>query len=209
MGCTVTRVPGNEITVLLVDDHPLVRMGLAQVLAAAPGLLVVGQCGRAEEVPAAIEAHDPDVVVLDLMLGAASGLELIPRLVADHPHLAILVLSMHDVRVYGERCRRAGARGYLMKEAAAQQVEEAVRAVAGGEAWNLPGGTPAEGVGTLSDRELRVFELTGDGQATRAIAAALGLSEKTVEAHKANIKRKLGIASAAELARMAAAWRTA
>ena len=197
--------------ILLADDHQLVRMGLKQMLTADGGFVVVAEADAGAQLEPLVREHDPDVLVLDLQLRDGSALDRIAPLVASFPHLAILVLSMHDQRVYAERCLKLGAKGYLMKEEAAELVASAIRAVADGKSFLSPslgsqsrGGPPIE---RLSDRELQVFELTGDGLPTRAIAARLELSEKTVEAHKANIKKKLGIEHGTELARLAMAWR--
>jgi len=198
--------------VLLADDHQLVRLGLRQMLAGAE-FLVVAETDSGGCLAPLVAEHDPDVLVLDLQLRDGGALERIAPLLAAHPHLAVLVLSMHDQRVYADRCLRLGARGYLMKEEAAERVVEAIRAVAAGRTFLSPslkaGAEDGPAIGRLSDRELQVFELTGDGLPTRVQAARLGLSEKTVEAHKANIKRKLGIEHGSELARLAMVWREA
>jgi DNA-binding NarL/FixJ family response regulator len=193
--------------VLVADDHELVRIGLERLLHDAGGLSVVGSCDQLDRLEALIDEHDPDVLVLDLQFPEGSALDRIPGLVARWPHLAVLVLSMHDRRVYAERCLRLGARGFLMKEDAAAQVVAAVRAVATGQTWGAAADAPAPSVAQLTDRELQIFECIGDGQSTRVIAARLGLSDRTVEAHKGNIKRRLGLASATELGRQAMAWR--
>lgn len=197
--------------VLIADDHQLLRLGLTQVLGGDGGSVVVGECAAGAEIEALVRLHDPDVLILDLQLRDGSALERIAPLVAAFPHLAILVLSMHDQRVYAERCLKLGAKGYLMKEEAATMIAGAVRAVADGRTFLSPtlgaDAAAAPPISRLSDRELQVFELTGDGLPTRAIAARLELSEKTVEAHKANIKKKLGIEHGTELARLAMSWR--
>ncbi len=197
--------------VLIADDHQLLRMGLGQMLAADGGFVVVGECETCAQLEPLLGQHDPDVLILDLQLRDGSALERIAPLIAAFPHLAILVLSMHDQRVYAERCLKLGAKGYLMKEEAATLITSAIRAVADGKTFLSPtlAGTTGDGppIGRLSDRELQVFELTGDGLPTRVIATRLELSEKTVEAHKANIKKKLGIEHGTELARLAMSWR--
>ncbi len=204
--------------VLIADDHQLLRLGLKQMLGADGGFLVVGECEAGSQIEPLLAEHDPDVLILDLRLRDGSSLERIPSLLAAYPHLAILVLSMHDQRVYAERCLRLGARGYLMKEEAADLVATALRTVAGGGTWLSPTlaergpaatAKPGLPIERLSNRELQVFEFTGDGLPTRAIAARLDLSEKTIEAHKANIKKKLGIEHGTELARLAMSWREA
>lgn len=199
--------------IVLVDDHPLVRQGLAQLIAGAPGLEVCGQAGTVEEVLPLLRAVDPDALVLDLMLGRGHGLELLTVVLREFPHLQVLVLSMQDHRIYADRCLRAGAKGYLRKEDAPERIVEALLALARGDAPDAVARSAPPGSGVslaplarLSDREMRVFELIGSGLSTRAIAALLGLSDKTVEAHKAHIKRKLGVEQGTELARIAAAW---
>ncbi len=197
--------------VLLIDDHPLVRIGLAGLIDAESTMMVCGQAGSVAEVAPLIAGVDPDVVVLDLMLKDGSGLELLKSLVASSPHLRILVLSMHDQRVYAERCLRAGAKGYLMKEEAAALVIDALRAVSSGGVFlspslGAPGPHARAPIEDLSDREMRVFELIGEGLPTRAIAERLDLSDKTVEAHKAHIKKKLHIEHAPDLSRLAFSW---
>jgi len=199
--------------VMLVDDHPLVRIGLAHLISAEADFHLCAQAGTVGEVPALVLAHDPDVVVLDLMLRDGSGLDLLKHLVVQFPHLLVLVLSMNDQRVYAKRCIDAGAKGYLMKEEASDLVITALRTVAAGSVFLSPtmpspdrGPGKALPISTLTDREMRVFELIGSGLPTRAIAGRLELSEKTVETHKANIKKKLGIEHSAELARLAIAW---
>jgi DNA-binding NarL/FixJ family response regulator len=205
--------------VMLVDDHPLVRIGLAHLISAEADFHLCAQAGTVGEVPALVLAHDPDVIVLDLMLRDGSGLDLLKHLVMQFPHLLVLVLSMNDQRVYAKRCIDAGAKGYLMKEEASDLVITALRTVAAGSVFLSPTFAGTAGpdfahrgpgkvlpISTLTDREMRVFELIGSGLPTRAIAGRLALSEKTVETHKANIKRKLGIEHSAELARLAIAW---
>ena len=197
--------------VLLADDHQLLRVGLTQVLTADGGFVVVGECAAGTEIEPLVSQHDPDVLILDLQLRDGSALDRIAPLLTTFPHLAILVLSMHDQRVYAERCLKLGAKGYLMKEEAATLITSAIRSVAEGKTFLSPtltaGTTGGPPISRLSDRELQVFELTGDGLPTRVIATRLELSEKTVEAHKANIKKKLGIEHGTELARLAMSWR--
>ncbi len=198
--------------VILVDDHPLVRLGLAHLIASNPTLEVCAQAGMVSEVPPLIRLHDPDVVVLDLMLKAGNGLDLLKSLLVEFPHLNILVLSMLDQRVYAERCIKAGAKGYLMKEEASDLVVAALHAVSQGEQFLSPSFERSRGIvrlplERLSDRELQIFELIGSSLPTRVIAERLVVSDKTVEAHKANIKRKLGIEHAQELVRLASSWR--
>jgi len=206
--------------VLIVDDHPIVRMGLVRLLEHEPGLEV---CGLAEDAPTALNALSsarPDVVVLDISLPGKSGLELIKDIKARRPGLPVLVLSIHDETLYAERVLRAGASGFIMKDEAAQEVAEAIRRVAAGEIYlskrmvnralltALRGETSAPGtpLERLSDRELEVFELMGTGMSTRQVAERLHLSVKTVETHRSRIKRKLGLSSATDLLRHAVLW---
>lgn len=213
------------INVLIVDDHPVVRKGIAQLIAAEPGFTVVGETETANDGVRLIRELKPDVCVVDLTLKGMSGMELIKVVRQEGLKCALLVVSMHDERVYAERCLRLGANGYVMKEEAAEAIVSAIRKVMEGGTFlserlmaatvnRLVGGRPGEGAGStkgamvasLSDRELEVFHLIGRGFTTRAIAEELDLSVKTVEAHKANIKAKLGLKSAPELQRLAVTW---
>jgi DNA-binding NarL/FixJ family response regulator len=196
--------------VLLADDHDLVRLGLRRLLEEDGGYVVVGEATAGAQLPSLLRQHDPDALVLDLQLRDGSALDRIPELVSDFPRLAVLVLSMHDQRVYARRCLRLGARGYLMKEDAAASVIDALGNILSGRppaGADRDTGDGAPPIAELSDRELQVFELVGDGCPTRIIAARLGLSEKTVEAHKASARRRLGLAHGSELARLAMSWR--
>lgn len=197
--------------VLIADDHQLVRLGLRQVLESSGRFVVVAETAQGTAIEALLAEYDPDVLILDLQLADGSAVERIATLHKGWPHLAILVLSMHDQRVYAERCLRLGAKGYLTKEEAAERILEAVAAVADGRTFVSPTfrteGRSGLPIASLSDRELQVFELIGDGLPTRLVAQRLGVSEKTVETHKANIKKKLGIAHGSELVRLAMLWR--
>ncbi len=211
------------INVLIVDDHPVVRKGIAQLIASEPGFTVVGETETANDGIRLIRELKPDVAVVDLTLKGMSGMELIKAVRQEGLRTALLVVSMHDERVYAERCLRLGANGYVMKEEAADAIVTAIRKVMEGGTYlserlmaatvnRLVGGrsetTTTKGamVASLSDRELEVFHLIGRGFTTRAIAEELELSVKTVEAHKANIKGKLGLKSAPELQRLAVTW---
>ncbi len=210
------------INVVIVDDHPVVRKGIAQLIAGEPGICVVGEAEAANEGIDLIRRLKPDVCVVDLTLKGMSGMELIKAVRHESLKTLILVVSMHDERVYAERCLRLGAKGYVMKEEAADAIVVAIHKVMAGGTYlserlmaatvnRLVGGKPeisSKGamVASLSDRELEVFHLIGRGFTTRAIAEELDLSVKTVEAHKANIKTKLGLKSAPELQRLAVTW---
>lgn len=205
---------------LLVDDHPIMRHGLAQLIRAEPGLDVCGEAGSAREGLELAGRLKPDLVVIDLTLPDKNGLELLKDIQAQHPGTLCLVLSMHDETMYGERALRAGARGYIMKEAAADHLINAARKVLSGGIYvsdsmasrmleQVTGqrarGT-ASGVETLSDRELEVLEMIGRGVATKNIAERLCISARTVEAHRAHIKEKLGVGDGAALVRYAVQW---
>lgn len=210
---------GTRARVFIVDDHPIVRRGIADLVEAAPDLRVVGEAGDARSALAALEKGACDVAIVDIALGEGSGLELIKQLRAEGRGPKVLVLSMHDDRLYAERCIRAGASGYVNKAEAGEQVVEAIRRVLKGGIHvsaevqervlrgvareRRPVKDPVE---RLSDRELEVFARIGRGLSVKAIAQELGLSTKTVETHRANIKEKLGLKSGAELLAYAIRW---
>lgn len=210
----------RPIKVLLVDDHPVVRRGIAQLIRQEAGFSVVAEAESVPEAVEAVRANIPDVLVVDLTLKGASGMELIKQVRVDRPSLPVLVVSMHDERIYAERCLRMGANGYVMKEEAAEVIIAAIRRIMDGGTWlserlmsaavqRMVGGRQSlrgATVASLSDRELEVFQLIGRGFGTKSIAEQLKLSVKTVEAHKANIKGKLGVRSAPELQRLAVTW---
>lgn len=210
----------DRTRVFLVDDHPLVRESLTSLIERQPDLSVCGEADGAGGALAAIAAAQPDVAIVDLSLGERSGLELIRDLKLHHPRIAVLVLSMHDEDLYAERALRAGARGYIMKREATRNVIVAIRRVREGKiavseqlaetlATKLVSGAPTgpgSPVEQLSDRELEVFRLVGEGRPTRQIAESLHLSVKTVQAYYARIKDKLGVGTANELLREAIRW---
>ncbi len=207
--------------IVLVDDHPVMRKGLALTLDAEMDLFVVGQMSSAEEAMGEIERLEPDLAIIDISLPGMSGMELVKHLQARMPELRTLVVSRHDESLYAERAIRAGARGYIMKLEAGDVIVKAVRQVMDGGIYvsdeinerlllsMASGGrerisqSPLE---VLSDRELEVFELTGRGTGTRDIAERLHLSVKTVESYRARIKKKLNLESATELMQHAVQW---
>ncbi|MDX1547061.1 MAG: response regulator transcription factor [Rhodothermales bacterium] len=206
--------------ILIVDDHPLMRKGLAMTLDAEPDIHVVAQVADAEEVLSKLDELGPDLAIVDISLPGMSGLELIKHLQALRPDLRTLIVSRHDEALYAERALRAGARGYVMKLEAGEKIVQAVRRVLAGGIYvsdeinerlllGLAAGrqelaqSPLE---VLSDRELEVFELTGRGLGTRDIAERLHLSVKTVESYRARIKEKLNLKTAAELMQHAVQW---
>jgi DNA-binding NarL/FixJ family response regulator len=210
----------SKVKIFLVDDHPLVREWLTNLIQNQPDLVI---CGEAEDAPTAlraISAIKPAVAIVDITLKQGSGIELIKSLKAVEPNIAVIVLSMHDERLYAERALRAGARGYIMKRETAKKVITAIREVLAGKihmSENLSaafaqkfvdGRLPASGslVEQLSDRELEVFQLLGKGYETRRVAEMMNVSMKTVQAHCAHIKEKLKLTNAAELLREAVRW---
>ena len=206
--------------IFLVEDHPVTREGFAQLINYQADLTVCGQAGTAAKAMAGVEATHPDLAIVDISLAESNGLELIKDLQNRHPELRTLVLSTHDEALYAERALRAGASGYVMKQAPTSEVMTAIREVLAGRLFlseamrtkmvhkhlrgqSAPTGTDIE---MLSDRELEVFELIGHGHTTRRIATKLHLSVSTVETHRAHIKDKLRLTNAVELVRRAVEW---
>ena len=215
---TVLRKPKTRV--LLVDDHPILRQGLAQLINLEADMTV---CGEAEDSPngfTAVCELNPDVVLVDISLRGGNGIELVKNIKARLPEMPILVLSMHDESLYAERALRAGSRGYIMKEEASEKVLVAIRKVLTGEIYlsdrmqakmlqQLANGrskavtSPIE---YLTDRELEVFRLIGEGRSTRQIAGELHLSVRTVEAYREYIKSKLSLKNSTELVQHAFHW---
>jgi DNA-binding NarL/FixJ family response regulator len=203
--------------VLLIDDHPIVRQGLSQLINQEPDLHVSSEAASAREALDSLEKSRPDVAIVDISLEDRSGIELIKDLRNRDPELPILALSLHDEALYAERALRAGAKGYIMKQEATEQVMNAIRKVLEGQIYvsermasrlldQFVGAKPGEDdspLGRLSDRELEIFSMIGRGLGTREIANKLFLSIKTVEAHREHIKEKLKLKSGTELMRMA------
>jgi len=205
--------------VLLVDDHPLVREGIRMALAGERDLTVCGEAADAPDALRAIETTGPDVAVVDLALKDSSGLELIKDIRLRWPKLPVLVLSMRDEGVYAERVLRAGALGYVTKEDGSRKVVEGIRKVLAGHIYvndriaskvmgRIVAGGQGDGsaVDSLSDRELAVFELIGQGIPTREIARKMHISPKTVDSYREHIKAKLHLDSATELLKHAVQW---
>jgi len=204
----------QRINILLVDDHPLVREWLTNLIRQQPDFEV---CGETPEALQLIESKRPDIAIVDISLANGSGIELIKNIRAGHPGVAALVLSMHDELLYAERALRAGAGGYIMKSEATQKVIEAIRAVQAGDiyvsakvaslmAQKFIGGKSGNTIEQLSDRELEVFQLLGRGHSTRQIAEHLHIGFKTVQGYTARIKEKLNLANINELMREAIRW---
>jgi DNA-binding NarL/FixJ family response regulator len=206
--------------ILIVDDHPMMRTGLAQLIGNEPGLTVAAEADTAGQAISLVSKQKFDLALLDISLPDKNGLELIKDLRSLRPELPILVVSMHDEMIYAERVLRAGGRGYIMKQEGGQKFLKAIRQVLAGQIYVsdsmssrimeiFSGRSPEHSgppVQKLSDREFEVFQLIGQGLSTRAIAEHLHLSVKTVEVHRANIKEKLGLKGATELLRYAVRW---
>src|ERR1700732_3940026 len=205
--------------ILVVDDHPIVRQGLALLINREPDLVV---CGEAEEAMGAMHvmaSARPDVLIVDISLNGPDGLDLLKNIRTTHPTLPVLVLSMHDETIYAERALRAGANGYIMKQEATEKVLVAIRRILQGEWYlserltntmlhhfahgTLSKNSPIVG---LTDRELEIFRLIGEGHSTRQIANELHLSVKTIESHQAHIQEKLALRNARELVQHAIEW---
>jgi DNA-binding NarL/FixJ family response regulator len=210
----------KQTRILIVDDHPLVRESLTTLIQQHPEFVVCGEAATQDEAMAAIEVTSPDLAIVDISLSRGSGLDLVKNVKTRYPDLAIIVLSMHDESIYAERVVRAGARGYVMKKESTRKVIDAIRHVMNGEFYLSPdimnslakkfiSGRPptsALSVDDLSDRELEVFRLLGQGYETREIASSLDVSIKTIQTYCARIKEKLRIRTGTELLREAIQW---
>lgn len=220
MSASKTTPAKTKTKILIIDDHPMMREGLGQLIANDPDLTVCAEAGDALEGMARIGSAKPDLVITDITLPGKSGLELIKDIQALHPKLPILVISMHDETFYAERVLRAGGRGYIMKHEGGKKLMEAIRQVISGKVYvsekmsakilelftGAGKDTESSPVQKLTDREFEVFQLIGKGLSTIQIASQLHVSPKTVEVHRANAKTKLEIKTAAELIRYAVRW---
>jgi DNA-binding NarL/FixJ family response regulator len=212
--------PVKKKAILIVDDHPLVRKGIRSLLEQESDLTVAGEAASRGEVLDALRKQLPDLILLDISLQGSDGIEVTKAIRSEFDSVPVLIVSMHDESLYAERALRAGANGYIMKQEVAESVIKAIRQVLSGKIFvsdNMRQKVlrdltqPAAGIKTspierLSDRELEVFRLIGEGRGTREISEALHLSIKTIETYRAHIKEKLSIKSAAELARCAVNW---
>ena len=206
--------------IYIVDDHPLVRHGLSQIVANEADMEI---CGEAEDSPAAIRGvgeANPDAIIVDISLKGANGLELIKNLKAIHEDIPILVFSMHDETIYAQRALRAGAKAYVMKKESPSKVVDAIRKIIQGEIYVSPsvadqvlhqivnglGNVSTSPVDRLTDRELEVVQLIGRGLSSREVAESLHLSVKTIESHRAHVKEKLGLRNATELVQFSVQW---
>ena len=212
--------PKNKARILIVDDHPIARQGLAQLINEEPDLAVCWQADSAGKALELINADKPDLAIVDVSLRDSSGIELVKNIKAQSAGVPVLVFSMHEESFFAERALQAGALGYLTKQEPTESILVAIRRILGGDIylsdqmtnWLLKkaGGNRTgllqSPVRVLSDRELEMFQLFGQGKSPREIAAGLHLSPKTVETHRANILRKLKLKNAVELVRYACQW---
>ena len=211
---------GEKSRVLIVDDHPIVRHGLKQMIDAEPDLVVCGEAQSDREARTALRELEPDVMIVDVSLAQGDGMDLVREVHAQRPDLPMLVLSMHDETIYAERLLAAGASGYIMKEAAYDQLLIALRRVLAGGVYMsaamsaVLGGKGEAGavapvsdpIARLSNRELQVLSLIGRGLSSRQAAESLNVSVKTVESHRQSLKRKLNLATNAQLLQYSLQW---
>ena len=210
----------KKARILVVDDHPLLREGVMQLINRQRDLCACADAASLTEAQAALEAHRPDLILLDLRLGGGDVLEFIKSSRVRFPKVRILILSQHDEPLYAERTMRVGASGYVIEEEAPEEVLTAIRAVLSGDTYvsrkiatlvlqrMIPAAKPSNAprLEDLTDREFTVFQLIGSGLGSREIADQLGLSVKTIETHRENIKHKRGLRNAADLVRDATDW---
>jgi DNA-binding NarL/FixJ family response regulator len=210
---TETKPAVEKKRVMLVDDHPLVREGLGRLINDQPDLIVSGEADGPVRALEMLKHSRPDLVALDLSLSGGDGLELCKQLHELYPDLPVLIISMHDESLYAERALRAGAAGYVMKQAPQDQVMQAIRRTLEGETWlsekmsakllrsmrGARAGADVSPLERLTDRELEIFRMIGQGLSVKAIADALFLSPKTIEAHKEHIKQKLNLETSNDL----------
>lgn len=217
---TRSTAVSHKLKVLLVDDHPITRQGMKALVNQQPNLEV---CGEADNAAYAIELVgrlQPDLAVVDIALKTTNGIELTKNIKVHAPNLPVLIVSMHDEGLYAERALRAGAMGYLMKQEASEKIIAAIQRLLQGEIYlsdkikekmlhrfvNKKGEGMVFSIDTLSDREMEVFQLIGNGYSTRQIAQKLNLSSKTIDSYREHLKLKLNLESGAELVRHAIQW---
>jgi len=217
------RAAKTRWRIFVLDDHPITRYGLAQLINHEPDLLVCGEAATAQDALATISSAQPDLVLADITMPGRSGLEFIKDAQVQYPKVPVLVMSMHDESIYAERVLRAGGRGYIMKNQGGEKLLEAMRWVLGGEIYVSPSvsaavldvfsrrGNSAGGasLSMLSDREFEVFQLIGQGYSTQQIGRRLNLSVKTIGTHRQHIKEKLKVETAPELIKQAVQWTAA
>jgi DNA-binding NarL/FixJ family response regulator len=215
-----SSVATRKSKVFVVDDHPIVRQGLALMINRESDLAVCGEAEDARTAMQSVTTAKPDILVVDISLNGPDGLDLLKNIRVRYPNLPVLILSMHDESVYAERALRAGAQGYIMKQEATEKVLVALRRILSNEIYvserianrmlqryiGNPGAGGPSSVADLTDRELEVFRLIGEGHSTRKIAEDLHISVKTVESYQAHIKEKLSLRSGRELVQHAIQW---
>ncbi len=216
----IVESPSRTTRLLIVDDHPLVRSGIISIITMENDLEV---CGEAEDHAAAMELvalHEPDLVLVDLSLKNSNGLNLLKDIAQNHNNVLTLAVSMHDEYTYAVRCLKAGAKGYIMKQEGTEKILEAIRCVLSGQTYLSPtmtqatveqlgAGKAASGsnpVDALSNRELELFQLTGQGKEISEIAQIMNISPRTVEVHRSHIKKKLGLRTSTDIFQMAYDW---
>jgi DNA-binding NarL/FixJ family response regulator len=200
------KAASGNIRVLLVDDHPIVRQGVQMLVEAEDDMIVCGTAETQGDALQQIQATQPTIAIVDLSLKDGSGLELIKDIKARFPDVAILVLSMRDDAFYAERALRAGAMGYITKEEGTERIADGIRSQLLGRMVDSKASVREPSINDLTDRELQVFELIGQGKSTREIAESLHLSIKTIESYREHIKNKLSIRNATELLKRAIQW---
>jgi DNA-binding NarL/FixJ family response regulator len=214
------RAGGKQAKILVVDDHPITRHGLVQLLNCEPDLAVCGEADSAQKALALMKPLQPDLVLSDITMTGKSGLDLVKEMQSLHPEVPVLALSMHDETIYAERVLRAGGRGYLMKSAGGAELLKAVRRVLRGEIYvskelstKILGSFSGKRAGTgdsrltaLTDREFEVFQLLGQGLSAREIGKRMHISSKTVDTHRLHIKEKFQLRTMPELMRHAVRW---
>ena len=217
-----TNTAARQSRIIIVDDHPLIRQGLAQLINSRPTLSVIGEADSASAGIEMVRKNKPDLVILDLSLAKADGLEVVKQLKSELPNLPVLVISMHEESVYAERVLRAGARGYVMKREPSEKIFQAIETLLRGELFvserikqdmlqfstsgkriSHEGGEPLD---HLTDREMQVFRALGEGSSTREIAEMLHLSVKTIESYRENLKVKLNLPNGVSLLKRAIQW---
>jgi DNA-binding NarL/FixJ family response regulator len=216
----MSKTHTEKSRILIVDDHPLFREGLQQMIDRNPDLIVCGEAAAAAEALDSIQEQKPDLVLVDISLGGSSGIDLVKTIKAKYDDLPILVVSMHDESLYAERALRAGAMGYVMKHEPAKTVKAAISKVLGGDIYlsermsssmlsklmRGKGDVPVSPLETLSDRELEVFGMLGQGKGTRLIAEELNLTIATINSFRARIKEKLQLKTSTEVMLHAIQW---
>jgi len=213
------RAPRARTRIFLVDDHPITRYGLVQLINHEPDLQVCGEAPNAQDALAGITSARPALILADITMPGKSGLDFIRDARVLHPGLPVLIMSMHDETIYAERVLRAGGRGYIMKSEGGERLLEAIRQVLAGQVYvskrisasileslSRPPGASGASLNLLSDREFEIFQLIGQGLSTREIAQRLNLSGKTIGTHRLHIKEKLKLRTGPELIQQAVRW---